>query len=64
MRTPTIELGVNFIGRQSKPLTKEDQLSISAFIKKVKGVAGLIKESLKNQQNNLYEKFSFAELIN
>ena len=55
MRTPTIELGVNFIGRQSKPLTKEEQLSISAFIKKLKEkIAGQIKENLKNQQNSLF----------
>ncbi len=36
MRTPTKELDVDFIGGQGKPLTKEEQLSTSAFIKKLK----------------------------
>jgi cytochrome c1 len=30
------ELDVDFIGGQDKPLTKEEQLAISAFIKKLK----------------------------
>lgn len=30
------ELDVDYIGSQDKPLTKEEQLAISAFIKKIK----------------------------
>ena len=30
------ELDVDFIGAQDKPLTKEEQLAISAFIKQLK----------------------------
>ena len=36
MKNKAKELDVDFIGGQSKPLTKEEQLSISAFIKKLK----------------------------
>ena len=36
MKTKTKELDVDFIGGQDKPLTKEEQLSISAFIKELK----------------------------
>jgi hypothetical protein len=36
MKRKTKELDVDFIGGQGKSLTKEEQLSISAFIKKMK----------------------------
>ncbi len=36
MRTATKKLDVDFIGAQGKPLTKEEQHSVSAFIKKLK----------------------------
>ncbi|WP_167516989.1 hypothetical protein [Hydrotalea flava] len=36
MKNRTKELDVDFIGGQNKPLTKEEQLSISAFIKQLK----------------------------
>lgn len=36
MKNKAKELDVDFIGGQNKPLTKEEQLSISAFIKKLK----------------------------
>ncbi len=36
MKRKTKELDVDFIGSQGKSLTKEEQLSISAFIKKLK----------------------------
>ena len=36
MKNREKELNVDFIGGQSNPLTKEEQLAISAFIKKLK----------------------------
>ncbi|MBS1738739.1 MAG: hypothetical protein JSS98_19335 [Bacteroidetes bacterium] len=36
MKNKSKELDVDFIGGQNKPLTKEEQLSISAFIKESK----------------------------
>ena len=36
MKNKEKELDVDFIGGQSEPLTKEEQLAISAFIKKLK----------------------------
>ncbi len=36
MKTKSKELDVDFIGGQENPLTKEEQLSISAFIKELK----------------------------
>lgn len=36
MKNKSKELDVGFIGGQNKPLTKEEQLSISAFIKELK----------------------------
>mgnify|MGYP001089374521 CR=1 FL=1 len=36
MKNKEKELNVDFIGRQDKPLTKEEELSISVFIKKLK----------------------------
>lgn len=36
MKNKQKELNVDFIGGQSRPLTKEEQLAISAFIKKMK----------------------------
>ena len=36
MRHKTKELDVDFIGEQNQPLTKEEQLKISAFIQKLK----------------------------
>ena len=36
MRRKTKELDVDFIGEQNQPLTKEEQLSISAFFQKLK----------------------------
>ena len=36
MKNKSKELDVDFIGGQNKPLTKEEQLSISAFIKELK----------------------------
>ena len=36
MKNKTKELDVDFIGGQSNPLTKEEQLAISAFIKQLK----------------------------
>ncbi|MFN8253746.1 MAG: hypothetical protein U0V75_17875 [Ferruginibacter sp.] len=36
MKSKAKELDVDFIGGQNNPLTKEEQLSISAFIKQLK----------------------------
>jgi hypothetical protein len=36
MKTKSKELDVDFIGGQDTPLTKEEQLAISAFIKQLK----------------------------
>lgn len=36
MKNRTKELNVDFIGGQNNPLTKKEQLSISAFIKQLK----------------------------
>ncbi|MBK8807255.1 MAG: hypothetical protein IPO21_11655 [Bacteroidales bacterium] len=36
MKTKSKELDVDFIGGQDKPLTKEEQSTISTFIKKLK----------------------------
>ncbi len=36
MKTKSKELDVDFIGGQDKPLTKEEQLAISTFIKQLK----------------------------
>jgi hypothetical protein len=36
MKTKSKELDVDFIGGQHNPLTKEEQLAISAFINKLK----------------------------
>lgn len=36
MKRRTKELDVDFIGEQNRPLTKEEQLEISAFIQKQK----------------------------
>ncbi len=36
MKTKSKELDVDFIGGQDKPLTKEEQSAISAFIKQLK----------------------------
>lgn len=36
MKNTTKELDVDYIGEQSHPMTKEEQLSISVFIKKLK----------------------------
>jgi|GEM_PF-6342002 len=35
-KTKKQELDVDFIGEQNRPLTKEEQLEISAFIQKLK----------------------------
>ena len=35
-KTKKQELDVDFIGEQNRPLTKEEQLEISAFIQKIK----------------------------
>jgi hypothetical protein len=35
MKTKTKELEVDFIGEQDKPLTKEEQFTISVFIKQL-----------------------------
>jgi hypothetical protein len=36
MKTKSKELDVDFIGGQDNPLTKEEQLAVSAFIKQLK----------------------------
>ena len=38
MKKRAKELDVDFIGGQNNPLTKEEQLAISAFIKKMKNI--------------------------
>ncbi len=47
MKNKSKELDVDFIGVQSKPLTKEEQLSISAFIRHLK-----VKRSRTTKQKN------------
>ncbi|WP_165813726.1 hypothetical protein [Terrimonas sp.] len=49
MKNKTKELDVDFIGGQSKPLTKEEQLAISAFIKKLKEKRSRTKKRKKNK---------------
>lgn len=48
MKTKLKELNVDFIGGQDNPLTKEEQLAISAFIKKLKK-----KQNKSNQGKSL-----------
>lgn len=52
MKTKSNELDVDFIGVQDKPLTKEEQLAISAFIKRLKAKSHKDKKrkSLKNNK--------------
>lgn len=50
MKTKLKELEVDFIGGQDKPLTKEEQLTISAFIKQLK------KGQNKNNKPKLWKK--------
>jgi len=47
MKTKSKELDVDFIGGQDKPLTKEEQSAISAFIKHLK----------EKQDNDVNRKF-------
>ena len=44
-KTKKQELDVDFIGEQNRPLTKEEQLEISAFIQKLKASRKQVKKS-------------------
>ena len=45
MKNRTKELDVDYIGEQNKVLTKEEQLAISAFIKKLKEKGNMTTKS-------------------
>lgn len=45
MRNNLKELDVAFIGGQNKPLTREEQLAITAFITKLKAKRGISKKA-------------------
>jgi hypothetical protein len=51
MKKKAKELDVDFIGGQNNPLTKEEQLAISVFIKQLqkKNSKGKIKKKLEKQ---------------
>ena len=48
------ELDVDFIGEQNQPLTKEEQLEISVFIKKLKKERSNTKNDLLQKKEKLF----------
>jgi cytochrome c1 len=52
MKNKAKELDVDFIGGQNNPLTKEEQVAISAFIKQLKEKRSKIKKSKSLKTEN------------